>query len=43
MPLVQVVHDYGHQGLTNDYLVATQNKLAVLYNDRYSPLYPVDT
>jgi hypothetical protein len=34
---VQVVHDFEHGGLTNDFLVNSLDLLAVRYNDR-SPL-----
>jgi hypothetical protein len=27
------MHDYGHKGLTNDYLVNTKDTLAMRYND----------
>ncbi|KAJ9531728.1 hypothetical protein QJQ45_021878, partial [Haematococcus lacustris] len=35
--LAAAVHDLEHQGLTNDYLIASEHPLAQLYNDR-SPM-----
>ncbi len=31
------MHDYDHPGLSNDYLIKSRHKLAILYND-VSPL-----
>ena len=30
----QAVHDYGHVGRTNDFLVAVEDPLAMMYNDK---------
>jgi hypothetical protein len=31
---LQVMHDYGHKGVTNDFLVTSKDLLALRYNDR---------
>ena len=33
----QIIHDYEHKGVNNDYLVRVSDALALLYNDR-SPM-----
>ena len=35
--LLQIIHDYQHKGVNNDFLVRTGDSLAILYNDR-SPM-----
>lgn len=30
----QVLHDFEHGGLTNDFLVSSNDPLAVIYNDK---------
>lgn len=34
---LQIIHDYEHKGVNNDYLIRVSDDLAVLYNDR-SPM-----
>jgi hypothetical protein len=35
--VVQIIHDYEHKGVNNDYLVRVSDSLAILYNDK-SPM-----
>ena len=34
---LQIIHDFEHKGVNNDYLIRVSDGLAVLYNDR-SPM-----
>lgn len=35
--IMQIIHDFEHKGVNNDYLIRVSDGLAVLYNDR-SPM-----
>ena len=37
MYLAAVIHDFGHKGVNNDFLIKSHDRLALVYNDR-SPM-----
>ena len=37
MYIAAVIHDFGHKGVNNDFLIKSHDRLALLYNDR-SPM-----
>ena len=43
LPTRQVIHDYEHMGLTNDFLISSSDQLALRYNDRVSTLRSAQT